>query len=119
MHAWHKIQFHHAGVITDLMVVTADVGVQCELLSGPPLTSTPAHDDVQVSLGAVLEATIPPQTSTPNHDLISDSDTVEDPTAETEMSWSDITEEEVEDNPIECTWDQSIDELEEEIFGGC
>ena len=31
------------------------------------------------------------------------------------MSWSDITEEEVEDNPIECTWDQSIDELEEEM----
>ena len=61
------------------MVVNADVGVQCGLLSGPPLTSTPAHDDVQVPLGAVLEATIPPLTSTPpDHDLVSDSDAVKD-----------------------------------------
>ena len=55
-------------------------------------------------------------TSTPNHDLVSDFDPVKDPTTETQMSWSDITEGEVENNPIEYTWDQSIDELEEEML---
>ena len=100
------------------MVVTADVGVQCDLLPGSPLTSAPTNDDVQVSLEAVLEATIPPLTSTPTHDVVSDSDSVKavpDPTTGTQMSWSDISEEEFLDNPIECTWDKSVDDLEEEM----